>query len=146
MILDDNLPIPNVVTNPNYQLIIFDFDLAKCKNMEELKTEIKRANTMLGNVYDACRKYDYTLVFSSLYGIEREWKRDNTQVYNINYMAEVPFVVCDRLIIRGKHFLKAGSNAFILPTVCALMDPTKNYTSLVSMKQSGGILSQFGIK
>ena len=137
MIIDDNLPIANIVTNPNYQLYIFDYDIGEVSNMEELKKELNKADTMLGKVAQQCKLYDYSLFVSSLYGIEREWKRENNLVYIINYAVQVPFIVADRLTIKGKHFINNGSNMYLLPTIIKNMKKDLNVTSMISEKSSG---------
>jgi bisphosphoglycerate-independent phosphoglycerate mutase (AlkP superfamily) len=137
MIIDDNLPIPNVVTNPNYQLIIFDYDIGEVNNIEELKNELHKADTMLGNVAHQCKLYDYSLFVSSLYGIEKEWKRDNNLVYIINYGIQVPLIIADRLIIKGKHVVNNGSNQYLLPTIIKNMKKDINVYTMISEKQQG---------
>ncbi len=142
MIIDDNLPIANIVTNPNYQLYIFDYDIGEVNNMEELKNQLHKADAMLGNVAHQCKLYDYSLFVSSLYGIEKEWKRENNLVYIINYAVQVPLIVVDRLTIKGKHFINNGSNQYLLPTVIKNMKKDLNVHSMISEK-SQGLFSSF---
>ncbi|MEG0138033.1 MAG: hypothetical protein RSH78_03610 [Bacilli bacterium] len=145
MILEDNLPIPNIITNPEYQLFIFDFDIGSVSNMEELKNELHRADTMLGKVAEQCKIYDYSLFFSSLYGIQKEWKRDMTQVYIIDYTSQLPLIISDRLIVKGKQYVNSGSTLNLLPSICKNMRKDLSYPSLISEKNNG-LLSIFGIK
>ena len=140
MLLDDNLPIANVVTNPNYQFYIFDLDISNVNNINELRNALIKADTKLGKVAYQCKLYDYSLFISSLYGISREWKRENNQVYHIDYSNEMPLIIVDRLIIKGKHYVNQGTIINLLPTLINNMKPTNGIPSMISTP-SGGILS-----
>ena len=95
---------------------------------------------MLGKVAYQCKLYDYSLFISSLYGISREWKRENNQVYHIDYSNEMPLIIVDRLIIKGKHYVNQGTIINLLPTLINNMKPNNGIPSMISTP-SGGILS-----
>lgn len=141
MIISDDIPIANIVTNPNYQLYIFDYDISNVNNMDELKNNLKRADTMLGKIAYQCKLYDYSLFISSLYGISAEWKRGQNQVYTIDYTNEMPLIIVDRLIIKGKHFVNQGSGLYLLPTLIKNMKSNLNIPTLIATRSSGFLSS-----
>ena len=143
MLLQENMPIPNIVTNQNYQLIIFDYDISHVKGMEELLRELRKIDEILGKVSIECIKYNYTLFISSLYGIEREWKRDKSQIYKINYSEQAPLIVVDRTFVKGNNFLNEGSTLNLLPTICKNMNNKLAVNSLLINKSVGGGLFSF---
>ena len=144
MLLQENMPIPNIITNQNYQLLIFDYDISKVNSMEELISELKKIDSVLGRVATECKKYDYTLFVSSLYGIEKQWDRSNNQIYTINYTESAPLIIADRLVVRGKNFVNEGNTLSLLPTVCKNMNNKLAVNSLITSKSGGGLFSLFG--
>ena len=118
----------NIINNYDHDLIIINYDIndKNIKTIEELKECLHNIDIMLGYVYDNFSKQNYTLIVSSLYGVNKLYINDKGTLCSVNFSSKVPFIYIDKNITQKNYLIAPGDINAIVRTCYKTIN--KNYS------------------
>ena len=99
-----------------HELVIINYDVTGAQTIEELKEMLTKIDTVLGAVYDNTAKITYSIVISSLFGMNKTLENvQSGEKCNIVYN-KVPFVFVDNFITKKDNIINDGTISDIFKT------------------------------
>lgn len=126
----------NFINSYDHNLFIINYDIEEPKSVEELKTLLHNIDIMIGNIYENSKGSKYSLIVSSLYGINKIMKNQKGEICNIVFDGKVPFIYVDDFITRKNYLIEKGDISNIMD-VC-LKNLNKKYKghSIIAKKNA----------
>ena len=95
-------------------------------DIEELKQLLHNIDIMIGNIYENSRGSKYSIVISSLYGINKTMNNDKGEICNVIFNEKLPLIFIDDFItkkdylIEDEKFLLALDKVLFDKQICLL--------------------------
>lgn len=112
------------IANPEFKLVIINYDIDKCNDLTSLKNRLNKIDEMIKEVTDICLANSYTLLISSLYGINRKVIDDQGIYRNINLSTKVPVIMVDKKYPKAGFSLGEGNIYLLNTTIYKLLNPS----------------------
>jgi hypothetical protein len=110
--LDDRALDPNtvvsVINSYPQEFIVISYNIKNVKSVEELKGLLTKIDTVIGAIYDNTNKNSYSIIISSLYGMNKTLPNASGEICNINY-TKVPIVFIDSFITKKDYLISEGN-------------------------------------
>ena len=137
--LSNPMNVLNVIDNTDFELIIFDYHMDVSKTINDLKEQLTRIDTVLGNVAHVCEN-KHSLIITSLYGLKKELPLAayNAEMVTLNYEMQIPIFFYDYTYPRSKYILLPGETNDILFTALRCV---WNNGELYSLIREKGLLN-----
>lgn len=133
-VLYNNEQMQAIINNEQFPLIIINYSIDQYNDAASLKEGMTKIDTSLANIKETC-KGKYRLIFSSLYGIEKEITLENGSKGKVNFRGNVPCVMIDNRINQSKFKLQTGCNTGALLNTCfKSLKPDLKISSLLVSK------------
>lgn len=111
-----------ILNNPDFSLIIINDTIDDCQTLGDLQAKLKQMDQSLQMVHDICKNNQYTLFISSLYGINKEYVKDNFTKCKVDFSRKVPVIVCDEVYTKVNFRLDFGNIFTLANTIYTNMD------------------------
>lgn len=111
----------NIINTYQQDLIILNYSIDDCVNIDDLKSRLHNIDIMVGYLYENYKMNPYTLAITSLYGLNKVLSNGN-DVCNINYSSKVPFVFIDNIVNRKTYMINLGTSNDIFRTMMHHLD------------------------
>ncbi len=138
-ITDPNLNIKQILKEP-YQYIVFDYDLARFKEIRKMKEFLMAIDDQINDIYTICEENDYQFFITSLYGMYKKFIVGLDKEVFIDYSMEVPAIIIDRNLPKAKFMFKYGTTHDLSNTIFNLITGKDNIKTSIRKK---GFLSFF---
>jgi len=117
----DSEKLLSVMKEHNRNLYIINFEIDNCKNLEEMKDRLTKIDNVIGDLYKYITENNYTLIISSLYGIETELYNSKLELCKINFSGKVPVVISDSDVSLSNYSTYEGNLYDLANTVLSRM-------------------------
>lgn len=107
----------NIINTYDDDLMIINYSIESVKTIEELKLMLHNIDIMIGNIYENSKGSKYSIVISSLYGINRVMNSEKGEICNVIFNEKLPIVFIDDFITKKDYLIIEGKVSDILP-VC----------------------------
>jgi len=124
----------NVIKNSSQELIIINYELEDCKNVEEIQGRLYKIDTIIGALYEYTKENNFGLFISSLYGMEKELYNNKYELCKINFSVRVPVVIIDNYLNKNTFTLREGSVYDLSNTILYNINAKYKNTGLVKKK------------
>ncbi len=101
--------IVSIINQFNNDLIIINYDISNSSTVDELKNKLKNIDLVLKGVYDNINGSKYTLIVSSLYGMNKLLKTERGTNVNVIFSGSVPFIYIDDFITAKNYLIANGT-------------------------------------
>ena len=126
--------IVSIINQFNSDLIIVNFDVDNVSTVDELKTKLTNVDNVLKAVYDNINGSKYTLIVSSLYGMNKVLKTERGTNANVIFAGRVPFIYIDDFITGKNYLIEPGTINDIPKSVYKNIKRDSNFDSIVEKK------------
>lgn len=126
--------IVSIINQFNNDLIIVNFDVDNVSTVDELKTKLTNVDNVLKAVYDNINGSKYTLIISSLYGMNKVLKTERGTNANVIFAGRVPFIYIDDFITGKNYLIEPGTINDIPKSVYKNINKDSNFDSIVEKK------------
>ena len=117
-----------------HELVVISYDITGAKTVEELKEMLTKIDAVIGAIYDNTSKNSYSIIISSLFGMNKSLENVKSgEKCNIIYN-KVPFVFVDNFITRKDNILNDGSISDIFKTCYKAIKREYKGESLIDRK------------
>ncbi len=106
---NDPNSIVSIINQFNNDLIILNYEIDNVSTVEELKNKLTTIDKVLKAVYDNINGSKYTLIVSSLYGMNKVLQNDKGVNVNVIFAGRVPFIFIDDFITKKNYLIEQGS-------------------------------------
>ena len=124
----------SVIDQFNNDLIILNFEVDDCKEVDELKNRLKQLDANLKAVIDNINGSKYTLVVSSLYGMNKVLTTDKGVNASVIFSNKVPFIFIDDFITKQNYLIEPGTINDIPKSVYKNIKRDSKFDSIVEKK------------
>ncbi len=100
--------IINIINTYPQELIIFNYDISNFNSVEELQTMLKKIDDVIGGIYSNTEKNSYTIIISSMYGINKSVLNNKGEMCHIDY-DKVPLVFIDNFVTKKNYLISDGT-------------------------------------
>lgn len=123
----------SLINNYKQELLVINYNITNVKTVEELKDLLSKIDIVVGAIYENMAHESYSIVISSLYGMNQTLDSSTGEICNIKYN-RVPIVYIDNFITKKDYLINNGDIADLLK-VC-YKNISKDYPgeSLVTKK------------
>ncbi len=125
-----------VVNQFNKELIIINYELSDVESTIELKKKLTEIDSSLKALEQNRNGSKYTLIVSSLYGMNKTMKNDKDVMCNVIFSNELPFLYIDDFLTKKNYLIQSGNINDILKSCYKSINLKSNYESLVDKKNS----------
>lgn len=98
----------NIINTYPQELMIFNYDITNVENVEDLQEILKKIDSIIGAIYKNTEKNSYSIIISSLYGMEKTMPNNKGEICHIIYN-KVPIIYVDAFINRKNYLIEEGS-------------------------------------
>lgn len=105
--LDPNM-IVNIINTYKQEFIVISYNIKSVATVEELKALLTKIDTVIGALYDNTEKNSYSIVISSLYGMNKVLPNAKGEICNVIYN-KVPIIYIDNFITKKDYLINDGS-------------------------------------
>ena len=125
--------IINTVNNYKQELMVINYDITNVESIEELKELLTKIDTVIGAIYDNAVHAGYSIIISSLYGMNKTLSSVTGEICNVIY-SKVPIVYMDSFITKKDYLINEGDISDLFKVCYKAIN--KNYPgiSLVTKK------------
>ena len=103
----DPSTVVSVINGYKQELMIISCNIKEVSTVEELKEVLTKIDTVIGAIYDNTAKNSYSIIISSLYGMNKVLPNASGELCNIFY-SKVPLVYIDNFITKKDYLLNDG--------------------------------------
>ena len=100
--------IINIINNNAQELMIFNYDITNVDTVEKLQEKLKNIDNIIGEIYNNTEKNSYSIIVSSLYGMEKSLPNAKGEICHIVY-GKVPIIYIDSIINKKNYLIDDGS-------------------------------------
>ena len=109
--LDDKLfdikTIISVINGYKHELLVINYNITDASTVEELKEKLAKIDTVIGAIHDNSMHESYSIIISSLYGMNKTLNSSTGEICNIKYV-KVPIVYIDNFITKKDYLINDG--------------------------------------
>lgn len=138
--VDDYLFKPHellgIIDKYDHDLMIINYDIESAKTVEELKMLLHNIDIMIGNIYENSKDSKYSMVISSLYGINKTMKNDKEEICNVIFNEKLPIIFIDDFITKVNYLIEDGMVNNLLPVCYMKMSDKFKRHSIVIKKNA----------
>ncbi len=131
---NDPNSIVSIINQFNNDLIIINYEIDNLETVTELKTKLTTIDNVLKAVYDNINGSKYTLIISSLYGMNKILKTDKGTNANVIFAGRVPFIYIDDFITGKNYLIEQGTINDIPKSVYKNIRRDSKFDSIVEKK------------
>jgi len=99
----------NIINNYDHELMIINYNIDEVDSIKSLKEKLHNIDIMLGNVYNNSKNNNYSIIVSSLYGINKTLMNEKGEICNILYKGKVPIIFIDNFITKKDYLIESGN-------------------------------------
>ena len=107
-IMYDTNSLVNIINTYKEELMIFNYDVTNIKSIEELQEILKKIDDVIGGIYKNTEKNSYSIIISSLYGMEKNIPNNKGEICHVLYN-KVPIIYVDAFINKKNYLIEEGS-------------------------------------
>ena len=104
-----------IIDKYDHDLMIINYDIESAKTIEELKTLLHNIDIMIGNIYENSKDSKYSLVISSLYGINKVMNNEKGEICNVIFNEKLPIIFIDNFVTKKDYLIEEGTITNLLP-------------------------------
>ena len=134
--LENKELLVKTINQLNQDLIIFNTKIDNTNKTQELKEKLANIDNLLKALYDNMNGSKYTLIISSLYGMNKLMTNEKDKICQVIFSGKVPFIFIDDFITKKDYLVEEGTINDLLRTAYKNMKKNSKYDSLVE-KQNG---------
>lgn len=128
--------IIEVVKSCSEELVIINYEIETCKDIQEIENRLKFVDNLVGKLETFVTESNYGLFVSSLYGIEKELYNQKHELCKVNFSVRVPLIVYDRGFPKGNYSISEGSVYDMANTIYSNINNSYKGNGLVKKKSS----------
>ena len=98
----------NIINKYPQEFMIFNYDITNVENVEQLQEVLKKIDDIIGRIYENAKINSYSIIISSLYGMEKTMLNSKGEICHIIYN-KVPIIYIDSFINRSNYLIEVGS-------------------------------------
>ncbi len=98
----------NIINTYPQEFMIFNYDITNVENIEELQELLKKIDAVIGGIYKNTEKNSYSIIISSLYGMEKTMPNNKGEICHVIYK-KVPIIYVDAFINKRNYLISEGS-------------------------------------
>lgn len=98
----------NIINTYPQEFMIFNYDITNVENIEMLQDLLKKIDNVIGGIYKNTEKNSYSIIISSLYGMEKTMPNSKGEICHVIYN-KVPIIYIDGFINRKNYVIEEGS-------------------------------------
>lgn len=121
-VLSNPLQMQAILNNPEFSLVIINDTIDHCRTLTELQAKLRQIDGCVKIVHDICEANHYTLFISSLYGVNKEFVKDNFTKCQVDFSRKVPVIVMDEVYKPTAFRLDFGNIFNLANTIYTNMD------------------------
>ena len=130
----DAATVVNTINAYPHELVVINYDITSAKTIEELKEMLTKIDAVLGAIYDNTAKNSYSIIISSLFGMNKMLENvQSGEKCNIIYN-KVPIIFVDNFITKKDNILNDGSISDIFKTCYKAISKDYNGECLIDKK------------
>lgn len=138
--IDNYLFKPNellaIINKYDHDLMIINYDIEEARTIEELKTLLHNIDIMIGNIYENSKDSKYSLVISSLYGINKVMNNNKGERCNVIFNEKLPIIFIDNFVTKKDYLIEEGSIVNLLPVCYKKINDKYKGHSIVTKKNA----------
>ena len=128
--------IVSIVNQFDKDLIIINYDIDDIEITTVLKQKLTIVDNTIKLLNDNRNGSKYTLIVSSLYGMNKVLKDENDQERQVIFSNKMPFLYIDDFITKKDYLVEPGGINDITKTVYKSINNTSKYDSIVEKKNA----------
>lgn len=132
----DKTKILELIKTRPQELIIINYEIDDCKNVEEIEDRLRKIDEIIGEIEKLTVQNNYGFFISSLYGIETELYNSKHELCKINFSTKVPLIVCDNQINKTNCSISEGTTYDLSNTIFSNINNKFNGSSLLRKKSA----------
>ena len=134
--IDNYLFKPNellgILNKYDHDLMIINYSIESANTIEELKQLLHNIDIMIGNIYENSKGSKYSMVISSLYGINKIMNNDKGEICNVIFNEKLPLIFIDDFVTKKDYLIEDGMVMNLLPICYArISDKYKGHSIIV---------------
>ena len=98
----------NIINTYPQEFMIFNYDITNVSTIEELQDILKKIDSVIGGIYKNTEKNSYSIIISSLYGMEKTIPNSKGEICHVLY-GNVPIIYVDAFINKHNYLINNGS-------------------------------------
>lgn len=110
--LEDRMLDPNtvvsVINSYPQELVVISYNIKDVATVEELKALLTKIDNVIGAIYTNTQKNSYSMIISSLYGMNKVLPDAKGEICNIVY-SKVPVIYIDNFITKKNYLVTEGN-------------------------------------
>ena len=110
--LEDRMLDPNtvvsVINSYPQELVVISYNIKDVATVEELKALLTKIDNVIGAIYTNTQKNSYSIIISSLYGMNKVLPDAKGEICNIVY-SKVPVIYIDNFITKKNYLVTEGN-------------------------------------
>lgn len=130
---DTNTVVSTINAYP-HELVVINYDIRGVKTVEELEEILAKIDTVIGAIYDNTAKNSYSIVISSLFGMNKILEKVKSGEKCSIIYRKVPFIFVDNFITKKDNILNDGEISDIFKTCYKAIKKEYNGESLIIKK------------
>ena len=104
----DPAMVVSVINSYKQDLVVISYNIKDVATVEELRALLTKIDTIIGAIYTNTEKNSYSIILSSLYGMNKVLPNASGEICNILY-SKVPLVYIDNFITKKNYILNEGN-------------------------------------
>ena len=132
--LNNPSQLVNVINQFNNDLIIINYEIDDIDKTVELKERLSMIDKALKAVYDNMNGSKYTLIVSSLHGMNKTMKNEKENICQVIFTDKVPFIYIDDFITKKDYLIEPGTINDIPKSVYKSIKKDSKFDSIVEKK------------
>ena len=107
-IMYDVNAIVNIINTYPQEFIVFDYDITDIESIEGLQERLSNIDKVIGGVYENTKMNTYSIIISSIYGMEKTIPNQKGEVCHVIYN-KVPIIFVDSFITKRNYLIDEGN-------------------------------------
>ena len=99
--------IVNVINSYPQELVVISYNIKEVSTLEELKELLTKIDNVIGAIYSNTEKNSYSIIISSLYGMNKTLPNASGEICNVIY-SKVPVIYIDNFITKKNYLINEG--------------------------------------
>ena len=115
--------ILNIVNTYKQDFIVLNYDITGVTSVEELKETLTKIDTIIGALYDNTEKNSYSIIISSLFGMNKMLDSQTGERCNIAY-GKVPVILVNNFINKKDYLINEGNISELFKVCYKCINPS----------------------
>lgn len=104
----DPATVVSVINSYKQELMVISYNIKEVANIEELKALLTKIDKVIEAIYKNTEKNSYSIVISSLYGMNKVLPNAKGEICNVVYN-KVPIVYIDKFVTKKDYLINEGN-------------------------------------